>query len=105
VAFGSRRGWGTDRGNGRPPECGLLRDGCVPISRSSLCPEPEPEPQADAVKSAEPTGAGTGASPVEKPAELYLVDPADVADLALDPSIICSGPPRSSIPKPPSGTP
>ena len=93
VAFGSRRGWGPDRGNDRPPECGLIHDGCVPISRSALCPEPEPK--ADATQGAEPSATATAtdndtaASPAERPAEFYLIDPADVADLELDPGIIC----------------
>jgi len=94
VAFGARRGLGAGRWHDRPRECGLVDDACVPISRSALCAD---EPKADPAADAEPTdGASSPPGPVDPVEEsgpqdddLFLVDPADLAELELDPSVIC----------------
>jgi len=88
IAFGPRRGLGPGRWHDRPRECGLVDNACVPISRQALCSD---EPTADPTPSAEPTDGPT--EPVTESGvpdeDLYLIDPADLADLELDPSAIC----------------
>jgi hypothetical protein len=103
IAFGSRRGMGHEPGRGhgdQPPECSLrlTDDACVPIARSALCPA-DKTAAADRTKIAAPGPAEPAVAEPTKTAakqergllgdDLYLVDPADVADLELDPGIIC----------------
>ena len=105
IAFGSRRGMWHDDGPGRghggqPPECGvsLADDECVPIARSALCPADAAEaptaaePMPAEPKVATPATPKPGVAKEESAApadDLFLVDPADVTDLELNPGIIC----------------
>jgi hypothetical protein len=102
IAFGSRRGMGHEPGRGpgdQPPECSLslTDDACVPIARSALCPADKTAAADPRTAAPDPAGpkVATPPKPAAKPErgllgdDLYLVDPADVADLELDPGIIC----------------
>jgi hypothetical protein len=81
VAFGADRELGgSGLGHGQLQQCGLVTNACVPVSSDDLCPGDE-ESAGDRHHDEQAAR--------ERGHDKYLVDPADVADLELDPGIIC----------------
>jgi hypothetical protein len=83
IAIGTRHSPDGD-GHGKPQECGAGLNGtCVPISRSALCPD-DPQPDASgAPRTDAPGGDARRESGTALDDDLYVIDPADLADLDL----------------------
>jgi hypothetical protein len=94
VAFGTRRG--KDHPHDRQG-CDPDREtACVPIARRALCPDDSGDATVDAGGPAAEESAGDDVPPAADgeaadPAgeEVYLINPADLTDLELDPAVLC----------------